>query len=194
MKKLVIIFPGIGYTADKPLLYYGLDVAISCGYKEYRKLIFKPLEKSNIRGNEKAMKEAFYTLYQQAEDQLKDMDWTQYDDIVFISKSIGTIIASAYAAEHDLHCVKHVLYTPLKYTYQYEHSDAIAFIGSNDAWGDYKEVVELSQKANIPIKVYEKCNHSLETADDVEGNIHRLEEIMDITSKYLNGQNDRSII
>ena len=34
MKRLVIVFPGIGYTAEKPLLYYGLNVACECGYRE----------------------------------------------------------------------------------------------------------------------------------------------------------------
>ena len=54
MKRLAIIFPGLGYTADKPLLYYGLDIACECGYQEYRKLSFVPLNKNDIRGNETA--------------------------------------------------------------------------------------------------------------------------------------------
>lgn len=40
MKKSNSYFPGLGYTADKPLLYYGLDVAYECGYQDYRKLSF----------------------------------------------------------------------------------------------------------------------------------------------------------
>ncbi len=185
MKRLVIIFPGLGYTADKPLLYYGLNVACECGYQEYRKLIFAPSNKSNIRGNETAMKAVFEELYNQAEEQLSDIDWKQYDDILFMSKSIGTIIACAYADRHDIAAVKHVLYTPLKYTYQYKARRGIAFIGTNDAWGDYKEVVSLSEKAGIPIEVYEDCNHSLEINDDVRGNVSRILEIMDKTKDYL---------
>lgn len=185
MKRIAIIFPGLGYTADKPLLYYGLDVACAAGYDEYRKLSFAAQHNGSIRGNESAMKDAFDELYIQAEEQLSDIDWSQYDDIVFMSKSIGTIIASAYAMKHALNSVKHVLYTPLKYTYGNNPQNAIAFIGSKDAWGDYKEVVALSEKANIPIKVYENCNHSLEIEDDVEGNICRLNDIMQITADFL---------
>lgn len=189
MNRIVIIFPGLGYTADKPLLYYGLSVACSCGYQEYRKLSFAPSNRGNMRGNEAAMKEAFDELYQQAKAQLEDIDWSQYDDIVFISKSIGTIIASAYANEYQLSDVKHVLYTPLKYTFQYSHKNAIAFIGTNDAWGDYQEVVKLSNNEKVPIKVYDNCNHSLEIKDDVAGNIRRIDDIMRITADFLMNEN-----
>lgn len=185
MNRIVIIFPGLGYTADKPLLYYGLSVACSCGYQEHRKLSFVPSKRGNIRGDEAAMKAAFDELYQQAKVQLEDIDWSQYDDIVFISKSIGTIIASAYANDNQLLDVKHVLYTPLKYTFQYRHKKAIAFIGSQDAWGDYQEVVRLSENENVPIKVYDNCNHSLEIKDDIAGNILRLNDIMSITTEFL---------
>lgn len=185
MKSLVVVFPGLGYTADKPLLYYGLDVACECNYKNYRKLSFAPHGNSNIRGNEAAMKAAFDELYKQAEEQLHDIQWESYDDILFISKSIGTIIACAYATEHGLANVKHILYTPLKYTYQYKIQKAIAFIGTEDAWGNYQEVVTLSEKAGIPIRVFENCNHSLEVADDASGNISRLLEIMKLTKDFL---------
>lgn len=185
MKQIVIIFPGIGYTADKPLLYYGLDTACECGYEEYRKLSFTPQSKKNIRGNEEAMKEAFDELYHQAEEQLTDIDWNRYDDILFLSKSIGTIIAGAYASKHGLKNVKHVLYTPLKYTYQYQFSKAIAFIGTNDAWGDYREVVVLSEEAGVPIKVYQNANHSLEVPDDVINNINRILDVVEVTNEFL---------
>ena len=32
--KLAVIFPGVGYHADKPLLYYGRKLAKQHGYQE----------------------------------------------------------------------------------------------------------------------------------------------------------------
>ena len=32
MKKLAVFFPGIGYTVDKPLLYYSRKIAAEQGY------------------------------------------------------------------------------------------------------------------------------------------------------------------
>lgn len=33
MSKLAVIFPGIGYTADKPLLHYSKRIAANHGYE-----------------------------------------------------------------------------------------------------------------------------------------------------------------
>lgn len=51
----------------------------------------------NIRGNEEKMKEAYEVLFSQAEAELADIAWSANDDVLFISKSIGTIIAASYA-------------------------------------------------------------------------------------------------
>lgn len=32
-KKIAVLFPGIGYTCDKPLLYYTGKLAVARGYK-----------------------------------------------------------------------------------------------------------------------------------------------------------------
>ena len=36
MKKLAIIFPGVGYTSTKPLLYYTASMAAERGYEIIR--------------------------------------------------------------------------------------------------------------------------------------------------------------
>ena len=33
MRKLAVVFPGIGYTVDKPLLYYSRRLAADAGYE-----------------------------------------------------------------------------------------------------------------------------------------------------------------
>ena len=63
-KRLAVIFPGIGYHCDKPLLYYSRKLAKEQGYKEIIPLEYSYTGK-NIRGNEKKMQEVFEILYQQ---------------------------------------------------------------------------------------------------------------------------------
>ena len=91
--KLAIFFPGIGYHCDKPLLYYSRKLSQECGYKETITLSYS-YDGGNIRGNEKKMQQAFESLYVQAEKSLSVIDFNKYDEILFISKSVGTIIAS----------------------------------------------------------------------------------------------------
>lgn len=51
--------------------------------------------------------------------ELEEIDWSVYDDILFVSKSIGTIIAASYVKKHGLVGVRQVLYTPLAETFSF---------------------------------------------------------------------------
>ena len=76
-KRLAVIFQGIGYHCDKPILYYSRKLAKEQEYKEIISLEYSYTEK-NIRGNEKRMKEVFDVLYQQAEKQLTFQNMKTY--------------------------------------------------------------------------------------------------------------------
>lgn len=119
--KLVVCFPGIGYHCDKPLLYYGRRVAESVGYKEYKNVEYVN-RIGNVKGDPVKMQAAFEDLYGQTEEILKDIDFSGYDSILFLSKSVGTIIATTYAERHKIPC-RHVLYTPLEATFDNCASD-----------------------------------------------------------------------
>lgn len=108
--KLAVFFPGIGYHCDKPLLYYSRKLVQEYGYEKIVTLNYT-YDGKNLRGNEEKMRQAFDSLYIQAENSLKEIAFDQYEQILFISKSIGTIIASAYAEAQRIPC-RHILYTP----------------------------------------------------------------------------------
>ena len=187
-RKLAVYFPGIGYHCDKPLLYYSRRLAAEAGYEELQ--LSYTFSGGNIRGNKEKMREAFFTLYGQAKEQLSAVDWSAYDEILFVSKSIGTIISAAYAAEQHISC-RQILYTPLEDTFrveeelrlsdvrQSEAGTAIAFIGTADPWSEVSRVIALSEKKGIPTFSYEGANHSLETGDALEC----LEILTDVMAK-----------
>lgn len=183
--RLAILFPGIGYHIDKPLLYYARKIAKENDYQEIICLNYS-YHGENIRGNEKKMQEVFEILFQQAAEQLKEIEFSKYEEILFISKSVGTIIASAYAEEHKILC-RQILYTPLEQTYQYQHKDAIAFIGSKDPWSDVKAVKILSGEQQVPINEYEDADHSLETTNTLQ-NIEVLKDVMHKTERYIQNE------
>ena len=180
--KAAVLFPGIGYHCDKPLLYYSQKLAKEHGYKEIISLKYSYTGK-NIRGNKEKMQEVFEILYQQAEKQLEVIDFSKYEEILFISKSVGTVISSAYAQKYKIKC-RQILYTPLEETYSFEHPDAIAFLGTSDPWSDTAKVKILSDKQNVPIYMYEKADHSLETGDIIK-DIEALHDLMQKTKKNL---------
>lgn len=180
--KIAVYFPGIGYHCDKPLLYYSRNIACELEYKNYRNMSYT-YNAGSIRGDEEKMKKAYEALFSQSENQLADIIWSQYDDVLFISKSIGTIIASSYAKKYGLKNARHILYTPLAQTYLFAPEHAIPFIGTADPWSDTDEIIRLSDSNHIPISVYEGCNHSLECGDTLK-NTDNLKDIMQKTKDF----------
>ena len=194
-RKLAVCFPGIGYHCDKPLLYYSRRLAKEAGYEELQ--LSYTFFGGNIRGNKEKMREAFFTLYDQAGEQLADVNWESWDEILFVSKSIGTIISAAYAAKQHIPC-RQILYTPLEDTFRIEKElglsekteamqsagRAIAFIGTADPWSKVPQVISLSEEKGIPIFSYEGANHSLETGNALAC-LDILTDVMAKTSSFL---------
>ena len=182
MSKIAVYFPGIGYHCDKPLLYYSRNIACGLGYKNDKNLSYS-YKAGNIRGNNEKMKEVFEALFLQAEAELADIIWSDYRDVLFISKSVGTIIAASYAAKYNLKCARHILYTPVEQTFLYTPGNAIAFIGTADPWSSTDEIIRLSNENHIPLTVYDGCNHSLECNDTLK-NLEILNDVMQRTMEF----------
>ena len=160
--KLAVIFPGIGYTADKPLLYYTSRLARKHGY-QIQTVSYGSLPE-NVKGDPKKMKQAFDLALEQTERSLGSIDWNSYGSILFISKSIGTVISSAYASRHDL-TVKSILFTPLAKTFSFPLTGSIAFHGTADPWAETNSIRELAAQKDVPLFLTQNANHSLETGD-----------------------------
>ena len=178
--KIVCLFPGIGYTCDKPLLYYSWKLFVALGWK----VVPVPYGgfPSGVKGNAEKMKKCAEMALEQAEDLLKDIDWSRYDSILFVSKSVGTVAAGAYAAKHHISC-RHVLFTPVEAAFSFGMKDAIVFHGTSDPWADSTAIRKACRDAGFPLYITEKANHSLETGD-IESDIDTIKTTMKIVREY----------
>lgn len=188
--KLAVYFPGVGYHCDKPLLYYARKIAAACGYEQHISLSYTT-QIRDLLGNPINMKAAFLELYEQAESALdKTAAFSQQsgvasccDEILFISKSVGTAIAARYTSEHNIPC-RHILYTPLAETFAFHPRNGIAFTGTADPWVNTAVIRQQCQEHQIPFFLYENANHSLETGD-VFRNLDIMKEVMQKTEKFI---------
>ncbi len=176
-KKLAVIFPGMGYTKDRPLLYHSREILEKEGY-EIRYIEWNDLPKNMFT-------EPACT---QAAEQLDDMDLDGYEDIIFVSKSIGTVASSTYVAEHDLD-IRQIWYTPLLEAFdacggEVENGSIIAFIGTDDERSNVSQVRIKANTLEIELHMYEDCGHSLERDDDA-GTQEVLDDVMKSTSEYI---------
>lgn len=121
--------------------------------------------------------------FEQCETLLKDIDFAINEKVLFVGKSIGTVIAAQYAKAY-VPSARLVLYTPLEATFAADIRDAIAFIGEADPWSNLDEVKRLAAEKKVPLYTYPGCNHSLEFSSQKK-NIEILGEVMDLTEKYM---------
>lgn len=185
--KLAVFFPGIGYRFQKPLLYYSKKLAKECGYDTFLDVDYQIKKTTNIRGNEEKMQEAFEEACASAEKILAPIPWDAYEEIVFISKSIGTAIAAHFTNIYQIDA-KQIYYTPLVQTFLANPAPGIAFCGTADPWvPDVDNVIYQCAQAQIRSFRIEDVNHSLETGD-VMRDIDVLQRVMQQTKEYLQKQ------
>ena len=185
MKKLAVLFPGIGYTADKPLLYHSRRLAEAAGW-EVREIRYSGFPK-NVRGDREKMAECYRIAKAETRKQLGGGDLGDWDHILFIGKSIGTIVAARLAAKSDFRDrIRLLLYTPMEDTFRFDFGPALVFTGSDDPWVGRGEsgIPELCRARGIPCRVIPGGNHSLETGDPL-GDLEVLTAVMEETDRFI---------
>ena len=181
-KKLAIIFPGVGYTCAKPLLYYTAQLAAEYDYEVIR--LDYGMDIHNFKG--RTMEDLIpvaVTAKERILAQMKEINPIQYKDILMISKSIGTVIACKVQEElaWDKKTARHFWMTPIPLTLPYlENFSGLFVAGTGDPYIS-KELVEKAafEHPDKTGKIFPGCNHSLEIHGDTKGNIQRLSEVVE---------------
>ena len=182
MKKICVLFPGIGYQFDRALLYYSAKMAEGYGY-EILRVNYSGFP-GNLRGDDQRIREASLFAFEQAKYELDAVDWSEFEDILFVSKSIGTIVAAMAEEYYDVKA-RHVLYTPFKDTFSFSVKEGIAFHGTADPWVIDHE--GLSKCSTVPMVVIDNVNHSLEGKNVIE-NIKILQYVIETSEEVIRGK------
>ena len=183
-KKLVVLFPGVGYHNDKPLMYYTKKIANSYNY-EIKELSY---DLSNgvidIKTDSEKAKAAVEEAYNQVAESLNEMNLDQYERVIFVGKSIGTAIMARYAMTYELD-VDMIVYTPIPETFNFiGPCEGLVFHGSADPFCDTDMCTQLCEQMSLTYAVIPDANHSLETGDVVT-DIKNLEKIMSTVDRIL---------
>lgn len=184
--KLAVFFPGIGYHVDKPLLYYSRKIAKKYCYDEI--CIDYGIPESALNNSESTKEEVAALAIAKAKEKLSEIVLVQYDDVIFIAKSIGTIVAGAVASELGIK-PRFILFSPIRKAFMYEFRNAIAFHGTVDPWCNISEVRRLCDEKNIQLFITSDANHSLETgiaSDDARNMAIILQRVEEFVAKTTN--------
>lgn len=175
MRKLAVIFPGAGYGLESPLLYYADFLFEANGYERIR------MDYSNILCHKDfSLENKINALREYVWSQIEEVDFSQYDEVVFLSKSIGTIEAGMLADRLETF-VKQIFLTPVEEAASYLKEDSILVIGTRDkAYPFYKELCE---RKNIQALYIEDADHLLEIHNRPFDSIRVLEKVMKFIGK-----------
>ena len=183
-KKVAVIFPGMGYHSDKPLLYFSKRIARENGYEIVEVNYDLPYKAREIMNDKVRMKEAFEIAAVQIKDALCDISFSDYSDVVFIGKSIGTALAAHY--DNTLKVgARHLVFTPVPQTFDLLRKNAgIVFHGLSDPWCPSDIARKKCDELNLELMTIDNANHSLETAS-TKKDIDNLQEIMSKVEHFI---------
>lgn len=174
MKSLAVLFPGIGYNVYRPLLYFSKKMLLAKGY-----------EVIDIKYDElpRDLDKCFKIAYGNAKSQLSDIDINSYDKVIFVSKSIGTVIAGKLNTDIDKK-IDNIYFTPVAQSLDVINDYGIVFSGTSDTWVNGDDLKDFIREKNYPFYLYKDANHSLET-NDVINNIDYLKDIFIKCEEYI---------
>ena len=180
-KKLAVIFPGIRYSPECPLLYYAQKLCVREGY-EILPLYYSYRQDSVLDPELKLENFVRETQREAVRDALKN----PYTDIVFISKSIGTVLAGIAEKELELK-PRQFLMTPLPETFPYMKgmgTRGAAVLGTKDKNLSAETLEMFCQKEKIPFTLYEGAGHRLE-AESMDETFRILSDILKKLREFL---------
>ncbi len=161
--KIAVVFPGIGYHIDKPLLYYTRRLAREAGYELIEISYNFPYKAKEVKDNSDKKKDAFALAVEQTRDQLSQVKFENYSKVLFIGKSLGTAVAAHYDREHGIGA-KHLIMTPVPNTFDHLRAGCgMVYHGLSDPWCENDIVKEMCTKLELELHEMPDANHSLET-------------------------------
>lgn len=155
---LVVFFPGQNYSCELPVLHYAVQSAASQGLDT---LI---LEYGYQSARVALEREQRSILEEEVSQTVRR--WSEgYDELIFVSKSLGTLLAGYTAEQLGSRNIRHLYVTPLDSTLMYmQHSAGMVVYGNKDSLFGEESRAKL---AFCPLKVHivPDAGHGLEVTD-----------------------------
>lgn len=167
MKKIVISFPG-SRGCEIPILYFGSKHFEDSGYE---KIFISHPDSGEY---------SFKALLENAEKTMQSINFDEYDDIVFIAKSIGTVIACTIKEKYNL-SASLILFTPLNETLPYincKNDILLVAAGDKDRYLDSKILSDQCEKERITCYIEPDVGHRMEVVSDLNRNLEIISNVI----------------
>ena len=176
---ITVCFPGTGFTC-KEALFERLGADYAALEYDIIKLDFSHIPFREIE----SLEEAIAVAQRAVKRQLSHVAFAEYDDIVFLSKSLGTILAMEYDNANEI-CARHLLLTPLNKTLLQirPKTKVIAMVlGTQDRFLTGRALASFCEERGIRYCLIDGVNHSLKDDLDAERTARIIDQIAGLCS------------
>lgn len=109
-----------------------------------------------------------------------------YEKIIFISKSIGNLIAIDVDRLYFNSLVTHVFYTPVEtFIEKIPAQNCVVFTGDRDKFFRAESVAKLKALSHVTVYSYPHAVHSLEVNDDIAESLNILGDVTKKLESYI---------
>ena len=171
---IAVCFPGTGFTCKEALFERLASDYSARGYDTLR------LDFSHIPFREiESLEEAVAVAQRAVKRQLSHITFEEYEDVVFVSKSLGTILAAQYEQDYAL-LPRHLFLTPLNKTLMLirPESRVIAMVlGTQDRFLTGRALMSFCEPREMTCCLIEGVNHSLKDDQDAERTARIIDQV-----------------
>ena len=181
---LAVILPGIGYTLDRPLLDYSKKLCIELGYNVL------PIEYGFQAARTKFDGEKFNYLLDETMKLLKISLSSKYKKIIFIGKSIGTVVQNVLQQklleEEAAYEFRNIYLTPVDKTVELGIvEDSIVFSGTCDPLIRKDSIDKIESIDNVKLIKIIGGDHSLNIKNNAIKSMEFLIDVIKSEKDYL---------
>ena len=165
-KKIVFSFPGSRGT-EIPLLYFGAKYYED---KDYEKVFISHPSSGND----------LESLYENTKSIITSFNLKEYDDIVFVAKSMGTVVACRIKEEMNINASL-VLFTPIADTLPFikrENQIVLVAASNNDRHLESEILCNLCERENVSYYIEQNVGHRMEVKNDIEKNLQVIKNVI----------------
>lgn len=167
MKKgIVVIFPG-GKGSELPILYFCAKKYVDNGWDK----MFVTMPQGEMD---------FEAKYTYVKDFVSKLDFSEYEDIIFIAKSIGTVHAAKVREELQIDASL-ILFTPIEETLPYlKKRNNIIFVaaGNKDRHLESNRLQAICEAEKLPYHIESGVGHRMELKDDLCGSLQVIANVL----------------
>lgn len=176
--KLVVLFPGKNYPCDKPSLHYAGASALQSGFDLLVLEYGYQAARTDLDVNE------LQRVIEESHESVQRII-SKYNQVVFISKSIGTIVAGEVHGKLEIP-IQHLFLTPIKDTIYYINKfNGLVVYGTKDEVFSKEHANQINIDNVREVIEIPNANHALET-HNVEESIEILSKLVRIYMEFLN--------